>query len=213
MDDTSSQYGVGSSEGNLEKNFRLLHALRRCYVFIDEADQALGSRTQGAGDSGVSGRLYSMMAEEMSRSSNRGRIVRVLASSRPDLIEVDLKRPGRIDVKIPLFPITEAKACFELLRALSAKKGLDVPESGFAELGALIPSRLTPAAAETLAVKTYRAVRTKGLDPLAAYKESLRDYRPPVSPELMDFQIRLAMDEATDPSFVPAHFQDKSAER
>ena len=32
---------VGSSEGNLEKIFRLIHALGRCYVFIDEADQSL----------------------------------------------------------------------------------------------------------------------------------------------------------------------------
>ena len=204
---------VGSSEGNLEKIFRLLQALGRCYVFIDEADQALGSRTQGAGDSGVSGRLYSMMAEEMSRSSNRGRIVWVLASSRPDLIEVDLKRPGRIDVKIPLFPITGAEACFKLLCSLSARKGLDVPASGFAELKAHIPSQLTPAAAETLVVKTYRAVRTKGLDPLSAYRESLCDYRPPVSPELMDFQVQLAMDEATDISFVPSLFQEKFPER
>src|SRR5271166_5007825 len=35
---------VGSSEGNLEKIFRLIHALGRCYVFIDEADQSLGRR-------------------------------------------------------------------------------------------------------------------------------------------------------------------------
>jgi SpoVK/Ycf46/Vps4 family AAA+-type ATPase len=94
---------VGSTEGNLEKIFRLLHALGRCYVFIDEADQALGKRDTGGNDSGVSGRIYSMLAEEMSDTSNRGHIVWVLASSRPDLIEVDLKRPGRIDVKIPLF--------------------------------------------------------------------------------------------------------------
>ena len=45
-----------------------------------------------------------MFAKEMSEPSNRGRIVWVLATSRPDLIEVDLKRPGRVDVKLPLFP-------------------------------------------------------------------------------------------------------------
>ena len=38
---------VGSTEGNLEKIFGLLHALGRCIVFIDEADQALGSRDSG----------------------------------------------------------------------------------------------------------------------------------------------------------------------
>jgi SpoVK/Ycf46/Vps4 family AAA+-type ATPase len=47
---------VGSSEGNLEKIFRLIHALGRCYVFIDEAEQALGRRDSASGDSGVGGR-------------------------------------------------------------------------------------------------------------------------------------------------------------
>ena len=54
---------VGSTEGNLEKIFRLLQALTRCFVFIDEADQALGSRDPAANDSGFSGRIYSMMAD------------------------------------------------------------------------------------------------------------------------------------------------------
>ena len=85
---------VGSSEGKLEKIFRLIRALGRCYVFIDEADQALGRRDSASGDSSVGGRIYSMLAEEMGSSTNRGRVIWVLASSRPDLIEVDLKRPG-----------------------------------------------------------------------------------------------------------------------
>ncbi len=41
---------VGSTESNLERIFRLLRALGRCYVFIDEADQMLGKRESG-GDS------------------------------------------------------------------------------------------------------------------------------------------------------------------
>ena len=95
---------VGSSEGNLEKIFRLVRALGRCMVFIDEADQSLGRRESGSGDSGLSGRLYSMIAQEMADTANRGRVLWMLASSRPDLIEVDLKRPGRVDVKVPLLP-------------------------------------------------------------------------------------------------------------
>ena len=45
-----------------------------------------------------------MIAQEMTDTGNRGRVVWILASSRPDLIEVDLKRPGRVDVKVPLLP-------------------------------------------------------------------------------------------------------------
>src|SRR6185295_8205416 len=62
---------VGSSEGNLEKIFRLIRALGRCMVFIDEADQTLGKRDSGSNDSGLSGRIYSMIAQEMSDSGNR----------------------------------------------------------------------------------------------------------------------------------------------
>ena len=43
---------VGSTEANLEKIFHLLHALGRCIVFIDEADQALGRRAAGTATRG-----------------------------------------------------------------------------------------------------------------------------------------------------------------
>jgi hypothetical protein len=198
---------VGSSEGNLERIFRLLQALGRCYVFIDEADQTIGRRDIGSGDSGASGRIYSMLAEEMGNSASRGKIIWVLASSRPDLIEVDLKRPGRVDVKIPLFPTTTSHEGFDLIRALSRKRGLAIPDDCFAELEPLIPHLLTPGAAEALAVKVFRLVHTT---PSLAATDSLRtcllDYRLPVPAEILEHQIKLAVDEASDREFVPACF-------
>jgi hypothetical protein len=194
---------VGSTEGNLERIFRLLHALGRCIVFVDEADQALGRREAGAGDSGVSGRVYSMIAEEMSDTDNRGRIMWVLASSRPDLIEVDIKRPGRIDVKIPLFPTQEPREGFALLRALCKRQGLAVPEECFAAFAGRIPEMLTPGAAEALAVKAYRISRTRGLDATAALAACLEGYQLPVPRDVMEFQIGLAVREASDLEFVP----------
>ena len=193
---------VGSTEGNLEKIFRLLHALGRCYVFIDEADQALGKRNQD-GDSGVGGRVYSMMAKEMSDSSNRGKIVWILASSRPDLIEVDLKRPGRVDVKIPIFPTTTPEEGFQLIRALCKRRGMLLEPGDLEVLRARIPDWLTPGAAEALAVKVYRMVKTKQLTPQAALAEALETYQPAVSRETMEFQVGLAVSEASDLSFVP----------
>jgi hypothetical protein len=201
---------VGSSEGNLEKIFRLIHALGRCYVFIDEADQALGRRDASSGDSGVGGRIYSMLAEEMGSSANRGRVIWVLASSRPDLIEVDLKRPGRVDVKIPLFPTTTPREGFDLLRMLCGKRGLTIPESSFPLLESRIPPLLTPGAAEAFAVKIYRQVRTGSATLDNVLKESLTEYQNPISPEVMAFQIQLAAGEATALEFVPEVFRRKS---
>lgn len=194
---------VGSTESNLEKIFRLLQALGRCYVFIDEADQALGKREGGSGDSGVSGRVYSMMAEEMSNHENRGKIIWVLATSRPDLVEVDLKRPGRIDVKIPLFPTMTAAESFHLIRVLAGRRKMEFSESDLEKVLEILPTLLTPGAAEALVVKTYRLVRTKSLSPIDALGECLKDYQPPVRAEIMKFQIEIAVNEASDLDFVP----------
>ena len=198
---------VGSTESNLEAIFGLLHALGCCIVFIDEADQALGKRDAGSGDSGVSGRVYSMMAKEMSNSRNRGKILWILASSRPDLIEVDLKRPGRVDVKIPLFPAHEPEESYQLIRALGMKHNLDLPYSCPEELVELVPSLVTPGAAESIAVKMYRRGKTKGGGALEALKDCLDEYQNPITQDVMDFQIGLAVKEASDLEFVPKQFR------
>jgi hypothetical protein len=198
---------IGSSEGNLEKIFRLIHALGRCYVFIDEADQALGRREANSGDSGVGGRIYSMLAEEMGSSNSRGRVIWVLASSRPDLIEVDLKRPGRIDVKIPLFPTTTAREGFDLLRRLAQKRGLSISDSSFPALESRIPPLLTPGAAEALVMNIYRQVRTTSSPSEEVLSVVLSEYVNPIASEVMEFQIQLAAGEASSIEFVPAPFR------
>lgn len=216
---------VGSTEGNLEKIFRLLHALGRCVVFVDEADQALGRRNADSGDSGVGGRVYSMMAEEMSDTRNRGKILWILASSRPDLIEVDLKRPGRVDVKIPLFPTTEPEESAMLIKALCKRRGMVFADGELESLRDKMPLWLTPGAAEALAVKVYRRVATGGesgrvakgqsgkveegsgaitvITAIQALRETLEDYQNPVPREVMAFQIGLAVRESSDLDFVP----------
>ena len=89
-----------------------------------------------------------MFAKIMSDTANRGRILWVLASSRPDLIEVDLKRPGRIDVKIPIFPTTTPEEGFALIQALCKRRGVVLGEDEFAAVRDHIPHWLTPGAAK-----------------------------------------------------------------
>jgi SpoVK/Ycf46/Vps4 family AAA+-type ATPase len=194
---------VGSSEGNLEKIIGLVRALGRCMVFIDEADQTLGRRTSDSSDSGLSGRLYSMIAQEMSDPDTRGHVVWILASSRPDMIEVDLKRPGRVDVKVPLLPTTTPEESAKLLRALCKRMGLEVTKEQLVALGNKLPLLLTPGAAEAIAVKAYRLARTQKLEPIKAIDACLTGYQPPVPEDVHRFQMQLAIREATDITFVP----------
>jgi hypothetical protein len=199
---------VGSSEGNLEKIFRLIRALGRCMVFIDEADQTLGKRDSGSGDSGLSGRIYSMIAQEMSDSGNRGRVLWLLASSRPDLIEVDLKRPGRVDVKVPLLPTSTTAESTQLIALLAKRYGLALTPEDLTRLEPKMPTLLTPGAAEALVVKAYRHSKTANVPGGAALEASLVGYQNPVPADVLDFQMRIAIREATDLGFVPPAFRD-----
>ncbi|MEJ6568695.1 MAG: hypothetical protein QNL80_07485, partial [Akkermansiaceae bacterium] len=144
----------------------------------------------------------SMMAKEMSNPRNRGRIVWILASSRPDLIEVDLKRPGRIDVKIPIFPAVEKEEALGLFRALCGKRGLKLSSEEWQKLLPLLPELVTAGGAEALAVKALRLVKTGSHQPLDALLHVLETSRPPIPVETLKFQMRLAADEATESGFV-----------
>src|SRR5436190_1383065 len=177
------------------------------FVFIDEADQSLGKREAGSSDSGLSGRIYGMFAEQMSNPANRGRIVWILASSRPDLIEVDLKRPGRVDVKIPIFPTTNPTESFALIRALSKRRGIELNDADFAAIEPMIPTLLTPGAAEAIAVKLYRSVKTANCSAQEALRDTLDGYQNPVPADVMQFQIAIAAREASDGDFVPEAFR------
>ena len=194
---------IGSSEANLEKIFRLIHALGRCIVFVDEADQTLGRRDSGISDSGLSGRLYSMIAQEMADTDNRGNVVWVLGSSRPDLIEVDLKRPGRIDLKVPILPTATRAQSGGLIAALAKRYELLIEAQDLEAMIPVCPVMLTPGAAEALVVKAYRMCRTESVAPAAALTRCLTGYQSAIPQDVLELQMRLAIQEATDLAFVP----------
>lgn len=193
---------IGSSEANLEKIFRLIHALGRCIVFVDEADQTLGRRDSGIADSGLSGRLYSMIAQEMADTDNRGNVVWVLGSSRPDLIEVDLKRPGRIDLKVPILPTATRGQSRGLIAALALRYELNVSADQLEDMLPQIPTLMTPGAAEALVVKAYRVSRTEAVAPATALARCLDGYQNAIPQEVLELQMRLAIQEASDLAFV-----------
>ena len=94
-----------------------------------------------------------------------------------------------------------------MIRALCRKKQAPVPETAFDALKDQIPDWLTPGAAEALAVKVFRMTKTKGIPAEAALAAALKDYQAPVSHDIMEFQIGLAVAEASDLAFVPETFR------
>jgi hypothetical protein len=208
---------VGATESNLEKIFAILRALGQVVVFVDEADQAAGKREGGDGDSGLSGRVYSMLAKEMSDTQNRGRIIWVFATSRPDLLEVDLKRQGRLDVHIPLFPPETPQERAALLLAIAKKLKFpltagDLPP--FTDDVALGGNEL-----EGLLVRALRIHELSDASPDAPKRpikdvlmELVREVRPNPHTRKLEFMDLVAVKECTDVRFLPPRFRDLTPE-
>ena len=204
---------VGATESNLEKIFAILRALGQVVVFVDEADQASGKREGGDGDSGLSGRVYSMLAKEMSDTRNRGRIVWVFATSRPDLVEVDLKRQGRLDVHIPLFP-PETPAEREALLFAIAKKlkfpltADDLPP--FTEDVTLGGNELEGVLVRALRVHELSPEPRKPLRDVLT--EVIKEVRPNPHTRKLEYMDLVAVKECTDVRFLPAKYRYLSPE-
>jgi SpoVK/Ycf46/Vps4 family AAA+-type ATPase len=202
---------VGATEGNLETIFRVLKALGQVVVFVDEADQATGRRGGGDGDSGLSGRVYSMLAQEMADTRNRGRIVWVFATSRPDLLEVDLKRQGRLDVHIPLFPPQDAAGRKELFLALAKKLKLPATPDDFPEIAAKLEIGGNEIEALLIRVARLDALaqaqsKPRPLRDIAA--EVFGEFRPSAHQDRLELMDLLAVEECTDSRFLPKRFLD-----
>ena len=203
---------VGATESNLEKIFSVLHALGQVVVFVDEADQAAGKRNE-EGDSGLSGRVYSMLAKEMSDTRNRGRIVWVFATSRPDLLEVDLKRQGRLDVHMPLFPPQTTDEMRGLLLSIAKKLRLPLNDADIPPL----PEGLVLGGNEVEGI-LVRALRLYELvaEPRPPLREIvgtvLKEVRPNAHTRKLEYMDLIAVKECTDSRFLPPAYRDLTPE-
>ena len=200
---------VSATEGNLERIFSILRALSQVIVFVDEADQATGRRGASEGDAGLSGRIYGMLAKEMSDTDNRSKIIWVFATSRPDLLEVDLKRQGRLDVHIPLFPPGDPESRKELFWAMAKKLGMGVARD---ELPApLDDEQVGGNEMEGILVRAFRLHETQpegeGAKPMPGIiAEVIADVRPSAHVERLQFMDLLAVKECTDGRFLFERF-------
>lgn len=202
---------MGATEANLEKIFTVLKALGQVLVFVDEADQMTGKRGGGGDDSGISGRIYGALAKEMSDTRQRGKIIWVFATSRPDLVEVDLKRPGRLDVHIPLFPPQTTEEKNALFLAMATKVGLKLAPEDLPELPPKM--EISGNEIEALMVRAQRVISLHPEKSLGEHlKELLQQYRPLSHKKILEYMDLVAVKECTDQTFLPPDYAKLTTE-
>jgi len=203
----------GVTEGNLEKILTLLKAMAPVSVMIDEADAYLGDRSAG-GDSGVSSRVFSQIATFMSNTENRGRIIWFLMTARPDLMPVDLKRQGRAEEHLALFPPSTKDQRIELFEAMKKKTRLKLEEEYIPEI--ILKGDKTYSGADMEAALTRAKFRaaSRGLEKVsnAILDEVFEDFIPPTYPEEIELQILNAVIECTSKALLPEKYQNADRE-
>ena len=107
---------VGESEKAIREIFRKARSSSPCVVVFDELDSLGRSRTTE--DLGGNERVLSQILSEMDDAGNFGVIV-IGITSRPDLLDTSLLRPGRFDLIIFVSPPDEKSRNDILLRLTS----------------------------------------------------------------------------------------------
>jgi AAA+ superfamily predicted ATPase len=203
---------VGSTESNLEKILHLLQTLAPIVVLIDEADAALGNRETG-GDSGVNQRVFSKIAAAMSDTENRGRILWILMTSRPDLLPVDLKRQGRCEEHIALFYPETPDERREIAEAMARKNRI---AHRIDDWGAITnnPLHLSGADIESILIRARRVARIAGHDQVT--NEDLAkvgsEFTPARDDLSIEYQELVAAREATTRAMIPPRFREMNAD-
>ena len=208
---------VGATEGNLEKILSVIKAIGQVIVIIDEGDRAFGN-TDGDGDGGTSSRVIARIKEFMSDTSNRGRIMFLVMTNRPDKLDVDLKRAGRLDRKIP-FLYSQSSEEVEmvakaLLRKNKIKTGVDLAELK-EEFSKKLVGYSNADVEAVILMANDDAARESG-DNASVEKEhfvrAANDYFPSRDIELLEYMELLAVFESSSRRFLPVKYAGMTAE-
>lgn len=91
---------VGSSEKGVRDIFTRARNLKPCVILFDEFDSLVPKR--GSNQSGVTDRIVNQFLTELDGTEDRSGVFIIATTSRPDLIDKAIIRPGRIDQRIEL---------------------------------------------------------------------------------------------------------------
>ena len=208
---------VGATEGNLEKILAVIKAIGQVVLIIDEGDRAFGN-TDGEGDGGTSSRVIARIKEFMSDTSNRGRILFLVMTNRPDKLDVDLKRAGRLDRKIPFLYSQTAEEVENVARAVVRKNRIRT-DVDFSAVRADFSQKLVgysnaDVEAVLLMANDDAAREAGGEAPVTAahFIQAAADYFPSRDQELLEYMELLAVFESSSRRLLPAKYSAMTPE-
>jgi ATP-dependent 26S proteasome regulatory subunit len=201
---------VGSTEANLERVLATVKAMGPIAVIIDEGDRSFGNGGGEGGDEGTSSRVIARLKEFMAETENRGQVLFVMMTNRPDKLDTDIKRPGRLDRKIPFFYCESATERSQVLLAVLARYGETCVASAEEMLKLCETlSGYSNADLEALALLAVEGAheRSGPLD-AAELTAAAQDFMPPQERDMIEFMELLAVSETSRRTMLPKRFRD-----
>jgi transitional endoplasmic reticulum ATPase len=202
---------VGATESNLERVLATVKAMGPIALVIDEGDRSFGSGGEDS-DGGTSSRVIARLKEFMSDPDNRGQVLFILMTNRPDKLDTDIKRPGRLDRKIPFFYADSAQERAAVTAAILRRYeggGLDIAalETLCADLDGYSNADLEAVA---LLALEFAGRAGRSLD-AALFAEAVADFIPPQEHDMIRYMELLAVAETSRRSLMPPRFKSMSA--
>jgi SpoVK/Ycf46/Vps4 family AAA+-type ATPase len=187
----------GQTDVIFERLRRVLEALEKVVIFVDEADTQFGSVGEGAHETErrLTGKIQGMMSDP----KLRGKVIWLLMTARIHLLSPDIRRPGRVgDLIIPILdPIGEDR--LEFIRWMLGPTKLATEE--------LVQWLDQEGLEEDYSSAAYAALRSqfKAIPPKNAeeLKTIVRDFLQPAIKQTRRYQTLQALINCTRRSLLP----------
>jgi transitional endoplasmic reticulum ATPase len=197
---------MGESEKNFKKCLLGAESQEPVIVFVDEIDTAF--RRGESGDSGVSRNIFSEFLQFTSNTNNRGKVIFIAATNRPDLLDSALKRAGRFDKKIPIL-LPEAAERANIFKIMIHKYKFECDIQDFLPFAEQSES-YTGAEIETVVRKAYELANEDEKEGNVLTSEilsaALKKCRP--STGQIEYMTMLAVKECDDKDLLPDKYKD-----
>jgi transitional endoplasmic reticulum ATPase len=205
---------VGSTERNLERVLATVKAMGPIAVLIDEGDRSFGNSGGEGGDEGTSSRVIARLKEFMSDTENRGVVLFIMLTNRPDKLDTDIKRPGRMDRKIPFFYCDSATDRAAVVSAVIRRydHGAEFEALALEQLcESLVGYSNADLEALTLLGLEFRE-RSGKIGVLEGFALAKDDFMPPQERDMIEFMELLAVSETSRRSLLPERFRALSVD-
>jgi transitional endoplasmic reticulum ATPase len=203
---------VGSTEANLERVLATVKAMGPIALVIDEGDRSFGS--SGDSDGGTGSRVIARLKEFMSDPENRGQVLFILMTNRPDKLDTDIKRPGRLDRKIPFFYAETTTERAAVVGAIFRRYqvALHLTDAALQEACEVLEG-YSNADLEALALLAAEfAERARTALTSALLKQAIDDFMPPQEIAMVRYMEMLAVSETSRRSLLPQRFRALSVQ-